>query len=67
MSATNMVDNDITCRKAETFVKYLYKNKIATPALTLEMLGYMENTDFEDRIPRFLSKELHVYHKTGTE
>jgi beta-lactamase class A len=65
MSATNMVDNDITCRDAATFFKYLYKNKIATPALTLEMLGYMENTDFEDRIPRFLPKELHVYHKTG--
>ena len=65
MSSTNMVDNDISCRDAETFFKYLNKNKIANPALSKEMLGYLENTDFEDRLPRFLPKELHVYHKTG--
>ncbi len=65
MSSTNMVDNDITCRDAMTFLKNLYKNKIATPSFTKEMMGYMENTDFEDRIPRFLPKDLHVYHKTG--
>lgn len=65
MSATNMIENDISCRDAETFFKYLYKNKIASPALTNEMMGYMENTDFEDRLPLLLPKTLHIYHKTG--
>jgi beta-lactamase class A len=29
------------------------------------MMGYLENTDFEDRLPLFLPKSIHVYHKTG--
>jgi len=65
MSATNMVENDTSCRDIQTFFKMLYTNKIATPVLTKEMMGYMENTDFEDRIPRLLPRGLHIYHKTG--
>ncbi len=65
MSATNMVENDTSCRDIQTFFKMLYTNKIATPALTKEMMGYMENTDFEDRISRLLPRGLHIYHKTG--
>ncbi len=65
MSATSMVDNEISCRDVQTFFKSLYTNKIASPSLTSEVMGYLENTDFEDRIPRFLPKELNVYHKTG--
>lgn len=65
MTATSMVDNDTSCRDVETFYKNLYRNKIASGVFTKELLGYMENTDFEDRIPRFLPKSVHVYHKTG--
>ncbi len=65
MSATNMVENDTSCRDIQTFFKKLFANKIAPEALTKEMMGYMENTDFEDRLPRFLPRNLHVYHKTG--
>lgn len=65
MTSTSMVDNDTSCRDIETFYKSLYKNRIASDSLTKELEGYMENTDFEDRIPRFLPKNVHVYHKTG--
>lgn len=65
MGATSMVDNDISCRDIQTFFKMLYTNKITPQALTKELLGYMENTDFEDRIPKYLPRMLHVYHKTG--
>jgi len=65
MSATNMVENDTTCRDIQTFFKMLYTNKIANPNLTKEMMGYMQNTDFEDRIPRLLPRSTNVYHKTG--
>ena len=61
----NMVENDTSCRDIQTFFKKLFVNKIAPEALTKEMMGYMENTDFEDRLPRFLPRNLHVYHKTG--
>jgi beta-lactamase class A len=65
MYATNMIENDTSCRDMETFFKALYGNKITSPSLTKEVLGYMEDTDFEDRLPRFLPKSMHVYHKTG--
>jgi beta-lactamase class A len=65
MNATNMVENEISCRDVMTFFKLLYANKIASQALTNEMMGYLENTDFEDRLPIFLPKGIHVYHKTG--
>lgn len=65
MSATNMVENETSCRDMETFFTALYGNKIASPALTREMLGYMEDTQFEDRLPRLIDKEIHVYHKIG--
>lgn len=65
MSATSMVENDTSCRDIQTFFKMLYANKIAPDALTKELMGYMENTDFEDRISRLLPRSMHVYHKTG--
>lgn len=65
MSATSMADNDTTARDIGKFFEALYHNKITSKALSLEMLGYMEDTEFEDRIPPLLPKELHIYHKTG--
>jgi beta-lactamase class A len=43
----------------------IYRQEITTPALTQEMLGFMDDSDFEDRLPRLLPKEVRVYHKTG--
>ncbi len=65
MTSTNMVDNDSSARDVGKFFELLYQNKIANPALSRELLGYMENTEFEDRIPSLLPKGLHIYHKTG--
>ena len=65
MTSTNMVDNDSSARDIGKFFELLYQNKIANPALSRELLGYMENTEFEDRIPALLPKKLHIYHKTG--
>jgi len=65
MGATNMVENETSCRDMETYFAKLYTNKITTPAYTKELLGYMEDTQFEDRLPSLLPKDVHVYHKTG--
>ncbi|MDO8270072.1 MAG: serine hydrolase [Candidatus Levybacteria bacterium] len=65
MGSTSMVDNDTTARDIGKFYEMLYHNKIANQALSQELLGYMEDTEFEDRIPPLLPRELHVYHKTG--
>lgn len=65
MGSTNMIDNDTSARDIGKYYEMLYHNKITSPALSQELLGYMEDTEFEDRIPTLLPKELHVYHKTG--
>lgn len=65
MSSTNMIDNDSSARDMGKFFQMLYQNKIASKALSKELLEYMENTDFEDRIPPLLPNNLHIYHKTG--
>lgn len=63
--ATNMVNNDTSARDVGRFFEHLYKDKITNKALTQELLGYMEDTEFEDRISKYLPKEVHKYHKTG--
>ena len=65
MNATNMVENETSCRDIETFFTMLYSNKIASNALTQEMIGYMEDTEFEDRLPSLLPKDVRIFHKTG--
>lgn len=65
MGSTNMVDNETSARDVGRLLEMLYKNEITSKSLTLELLEYMEDTEFEDRIPLFLPKDLHVYHKTG--
>ncbi len=65
MGSTSMVDNDSSARDIGKFFQMLYQGKIASKALTQELLGYMEHTDFEDRLPPLLPKNVHVYHKTG--
>lgn len=65
MNSISMADNDISARDVGKFYEALYKNKIANKPLTREVLGYMENTVIEDRIPKYLPKGIHVYHKTG--
>lgn len=65
MGSTNMIDNDTSARDIGKFFQMLYQNKITSKALTSEMLEYLENTEFEDRIVPLLPKNIHVYHKTG--
>lgn len=65
MESTNMVDNDTSARDMGKFFQMLYQNKIASKALTTELLEYMEDTDFEDRLTPLLPRNINVYHKTG--
>lgn len=65
MGATNMVNNETSARDMGIFLRSLYKKRIANSSLTQEVLGYMTDTDFEDRIPRYLPKNYKTYHKTG--
>ena len=43
----------------------IYKRKIANEALTRELLDFMKDTDFEDRLARDIPKSVAVIHKAA--
>ena len=43
----------------------IYKNEITNAANTKELLEFMTETRFEDRLPKSLPSRTKVYHKTG--
>lgn len=67
LKQTNMLNNKTSNTDQEKLLRMMYEGKIAKPPLTAEMLDFMNDSDFEDRIPALLPKEIKVYHKIGNE
>lgn len=65
LTATNIDKNKTSAYDAGRFLRFLYDKKITTPALTDELMGYMTDTDFEDRLSLFLKDKARVYHKSA--
>ncbi|MBI2617251.1 serine hydrolase [Candidatus Gottesmanbacteria bacterium] len=64
---TNIEKNSSSPSDMGLLLLKMYKGEITNQALTLEMLEFMTNSDFEDRIPTGVPHEVEVYHKTGDE
>ena len=45
----------------------MYKRQITSEAQSTEMIGFMDKSDFENRLPALLPKDVSVYHKIGNE
>lgn len=65
LTSTDMQNNKTTARDMGIFLELLYNRKITSEPLTLELLDWLKDTDYEDRLPRFLPGNIVVYHKTG--
>ncbi len=65
MTQTDMVNNKTTAYDMGLLFQRIYDGKITTPAKTKELLGFMTDTDFEDRLTKGLTKDAKIYHKTG--
>lgn len=65
LSQTDMKTNKSTVYDMSILFRKIYNNEITTPALTQELLGFMKNTENEKRLPKNLSSNVTVYHKTG--
>ncbi len=63
--STNIANDKTTAVEMGKFLELIYNRKVTSSALTQEFLDFMKDTDFEDRIPRDLPKNVSVYHKTG--
>lgn len=67
LTQTDMVNNKTSNKDMATLFEKIYDEKVANTAYTQEILSFLKNTDFEDRIPALLPKDATVYHKIGTE
>ena len=65
MKQTNMTNNKTTVFDMSILLNKIYKNQITSPAKTKELLEFMTETDFEDRLTKDLPTDVKTYHKSG--
>lgn len=67
LSQTNMEESKTSAYDMGILFHKIYKREITSPELTKELIGFMDDSQFEDRLPRLLPKDTRVYHKIGDE
>lgn len=67
LTQTDMVNNKTSSYDMYILLTKIYKGEIANKAYTEEMLEFLRGSDFEDRIPTGVPKDIKVYHKTGDD
>lgn len=65
LKQTDMVNNKTTAYDMSLLFEKIYKGEIANTANTKELLEFMTDTEFEDRLPKGLPANIKIYHKTG--
>ncbi len=65
MSQTDMGNNKTTTYDEELILEKVYKGQIANSSLTKELMGFMTNTEDENRLPKLLPKGAVITHKIG--
>lgn len=64
LSATNIAFNETSPKDFGILMSKFYNNELMSEALKNELMDYMSDTEFENRIPRYL-ENAKVYHKIG--
>lgn len=67
LSQTNVAENLTSNQDIEKLMRMMFEDTIANPTLTSEMISWMDNSDYENRIPGLLPDHVDVYHKIGNE
>ena len=65
LKQTDMANNKTTVFDMSALFEKIYKGEIANAANTKELLEFMTETQFEDRLPKGLPSGTKIYHKTG--
>lgn len=63
---TDMIKNTTSNRDIALLFEKMFAGAIASPDLNAEMIGFLKDSDFEDRLPAQLPEGVTVYHKIGT-
>lgn len=67
LKQTKIEENKTSNYDMLLLMKKIYSGGVTNEALTKEMLGFMDKSDFDDRIPQGLPENVKFYHKTGNE
>lgn len=67
LSQTDISENKTSVADMAILMLKIYKGEIASSAYTLEMLDFMDSSDYDERIPTGVPSNIKVYHKTGDE
>lgn len=62
---TSIADNTTTPRDMLRFMDRLQRGLLADEFLTRNLLGILDDSEFEDRLPALLPEDAEVFHKTG--
>lgn len=65
LTQTDMANNKTSSFDMSIIFKKIYRGEITNTAKTQELLEFLTKSDFEDRLPVLLPKQITVYHKTG--
>lgn len=67
LTQTDMTNNKTSNKDVAALFRKIYEDKVANHPLTLEMLSFLKDTDFETRLPANLPSGTISYHKVGSE
>lgn len=67
LTQTDIHNNKTSNSDIARLMTKMYTGQITNQAFTQEMIGFMDDTDFENRLPALLPDDVKVYHKIGNE
>lgn len=67
LTQTDIHNNKTSNSDMARLMAKMYTGQITNQAFTQEMIGFMDDTDFENRLPALLPEDIKVYHKIGNE
>lgn len=65
MTQTEIRKNKTSNKDTALLMEKIFRGKVTDAAYTQEMLGFLKDSDFEDRLPAQLPEGVMIYHKTG--
>ncbi len=65
MGATSMVFNETSPRDMGNLLSKFYNNELMSEAFKNELMDYMSDTEFENRLPKYIGEKARIYHKVG--
>jgi beta-lactamase class A len=67
MTQTSIIENKTSLADVATILTKMKNGEITNSSSTIEMMDFMDKSEYEDRLPALLPKDVRVFHKIGNE